>query len=115
MAQAAQLPYVGVPVHVGPSLKMCGEGASWIWVVAQQIRSVVSVQSLSPLAVLHDFGHVAWHKPSAQQRPPVVAQSLDCVHFVGHGSASGAFGARQSPVTLELRAGSTLRTEVQHT
>ena len=71
------------------------------------------MQSRSPFAILHDWGHVGWHKPSAQQRPPAIAQSVDCVHFVGQGSASAAFGARQSPVTLALRFGSTLRTDVQ--
>jgi len=56
------------------------------------------------------LGQLVLHTPAQQISPPIVLQSVDCPHFLGHGCV---VGLRQSP--LAARFGSSTPTESQHT
>jgi hypothetical protein len=68
------------------------------------------IWALQSLLTLHDLGHDVLHMPLQQISPPIVLQSVDCVHFVGHGCV---VVFKQSPDTL--RFGSSTATESQQT
>jgi hypothetical protein len=91
----------GVPEHVGATLNACGGGGS---LIALDLQQICPVQSLF---VSHCFGHVVRHVP-LQQSWPVVLQSAEVWHDLGHGSICGF---KHSPPAFRLL--STALTDVQ--
>jgi hypothetical protein len=99
-----QVVVAGVPTQRGPVVNVSVGGGVWIRADLQQI---CALQSLLCLQV---FAQVVLHTPWQQISPPIVLQSVDCMHFLGHGCVD-VF--RQSPPTA--RFGSSTPTESQHT
>jgi hypothetical protein len=93
---------VGVPEHVGPTLKTTGGGGRLAPDVLQQIWPVQSLLSW------HDCGQVAAQIPLQQIGDEAESQSDDVAHAVSHGVYAGF---RHRPV--EVSVGSTFLTVVQ--
>jgi hypothetical protein len=99
-----QLVIDGVPTQRGPVLNVNVEAGARIRADLQQICALQS------LLTLHDLGQLVLHTPLQQISPPIVLQSVDCVHFVGQGVV---VVFKQSPWTA--RFGSSSATESQQT
>jgi hypothetical protein len=99
----AQVVAVGVPVHVGATLKSSGAGGNRS---AGDLQQICPVQSLLSL---HTLGHVAEQWPAQQIGAwPLPLQSVSCWH--ARGQASNA-GFKQTPDAL--RFGSSAFADVQ--